>query len=301
MASKTSPSTIFDSARPLPEYVSEELECLQPNQVDEAAWLLADAFLNDSNNNDPSPQYSWIVAGLLLEEEDPPKAEEQELQSGSKRRKRQREALHWLFQKNLEIKLEHDAAMNRTTACRCAFRREPDQPPKMVCLFLLKNLSRININKKDEKIGESSKISTWTMLRNGMLWFPILFGWKVFYRLLVVKDYYDSINIEFLSSQDRPYRVLERMVVHPSMQGRGIGSYFLRKDLFGEDGNDNGSSCSNGEVGTNITACVLQTQEERNVAFYSRLGFEVVKKEVFGESHQPVPDCTNWLMVMTPS
>mmetsp|Transcript_21144 Transcript_21144/g.49939 ORF Transcript_21144/g.49939 Transcript_21144/m.49939 type:complete len:151 (-) Transcript_21144:1321-1773(-) len=118
----------------LPEHVSDTLEYLQPHQVEEAALLLADAFLDDA---DPSPQYSWIVEDLLLLLPETP---------GADKRRRQKEALSWLFRKNLEIQLEHDAALGRTTSCRCALRRPPNEPPTMVCFFVLKDVEGSNSN-----------------------------------------------------------------------------------------------------------------------------------------------------------
>lgn len=302
---KTSPGTTAASCsppKPLPEYVSDELEYLQPSQVDEAARLLADCFLDDSN---PSPQYSWIFEELLLTEEEEERApraagnHKEDPRIGSKRRSRQRDALRWIFRKNLEIELEHDAAQNRTTACRCSFRRKPNQPPEMVCFFILKDVQSPTTNnsgstdKKDGESGDGTKISTWTMLRNGILWFPILFGWRVFYRLLVVKNYFDTATLELLSSNHvvRSCRALERVVVHPSLQGKGVGTFFLRKAFFGE-GTDDGSAGNGNSGGGSV---ILHTQEERNVAFYSRLGFVVVKKD------RPFSGGTNWAMVMTSS
>jgi GNAT superfamily N-acetyltransferase len=316
---------------PLPPNVSEELEHLQPHQVGEAAALLVDAFLNDSDSHGPAPYYDWIFEELLLEDQkgtndDPPRP----------RRYYQRNALHWLFCKNLYVHLERDASENRKTACRCAFLREPDQPPKMICFFLLSS-HEVKVNDSSicfgakSFISTKSKISEWTMVRHGMLWFPVLFGWKAFHKLLVSKDFSDSLNEKYLLSRvnleshsssveitpalettesicrngsstgSLTYLLLERMVVHPSMHGKGIGSYFLRKALYSErqycDGVVTASTSDDSTVRT-YDFCLLQADKERNVGFYSRLGFNVVEKVDF-ETPRFAPGITSWLMVLS--
>ena len=42
---------------------------------------------------------------------------------------------------------------------------------------------------------------------------------------------------------------------------------------------------------------LLNTQEERNVQFYERLGFDVVQKQDMGGLY----GCTNWSMVRQPA
>eukprot|EP00536_Pseudo-nitzschia_multiseries_P009558 jgi/Psemu1/23560/gm1.23560_g len=266
----------------LPEHVSETLEYLQPHHIDEAATLLADSFLDDA---EPSPMYGWVVEDLLQLQ--------RQLLPGGDRRTRQREALRWLFRKNLEIQLEQDAASGIPTSCRCAFLRPPDEPSTMVCFFVLKKDAFGDgggEHGSNNSCDSSSQVSSWTMVRHGMLWFPILFGFRVMYRLLVVKDYYEGLNAKYSSATNehrcRPCWMLERMVVHHSVQKQGIGSYFLKRAL----GEQQDERCG---------CCLLQTQEERNVAFYSKLGFAVVKRDEFGDSNQPVPGCTNWLMART--
>lgn len=67
---------------------------------------------------------------------------------------------------------------------------------------------------------------------------------------------------------------LERMVVLPSRQGRGVGTWLLRGALKAE-----------GEV-RGESRTVLCTQEERNVSFYRKSGFHVVLEEVaYGVQH----------------
>jgi N-acetylglutamate synthase-like GNAT family acetyltransferase len=160
------------------------------------------------------------------------------------------------------------------------------------------------------------------MIRHGILRFPILFGWKTFYRLLLSNDSYETITEKYVLSRrnnlelDDPslysysYRVLERMAVHPSMHRKGIGSYFLRKALFSDhqshdDTNNDGSitsiggDCSKAVRNNDNSWCILQTDKEQNVAFFSKLGFTVAEKNVF-EPHRFSSSVTTWLMVLSP-
>jgi len=119
------------------------------------------------------------------------------------------------------------------------------------------------------------------IIKTGILWFPLKFGFRSFGRLLEADKNVKELKKRFLDAQgenlrerDR-YCTLERMTVHPSMQGRGVGNHYLKLALE--------------EIRRDF-GCLLQTRTERNVRFYSRLGFQVANK---GE---PAP----WLMVVLP-
>jgi GNAT superfamily N-acetyltransferase len=221
----------------LPEHLSE-LEYLRFDHVEEAAGLMAEAFLD-------WPTYCFIFEGMEEEE--------------------RRIALKWLFIKNLTIQLQNESSASGMA--RCAFIRKPGQPPRMVCSFLL------------AKPSVDNYISTWTIVKAGILWFPLKFGFRSFGRLLQADSQVKALKKRFLDAQGENliertrYCTLERMTVHPSMQGRGVGSYYL-KLAMGEIRRDYG--------------CLLQTRKELNVRFYEKLGFQVSNKD------EPAP----WLMVV---
>ncbi|CAL1140006.1 unnamed protein product [Cladocopium goreaui] len=97
-------------------------------------------------------------------------------------------------------------------------------------------------------------ISFWQMLQAGILKLLLIFGPSAFRRLLQAKAVEEGeINVE------GAYR-LERMVVEPSVQGKGIGTRALQLALAESDA-----------AGHPV---LLKTNEERNVTFYQRLGFE---------------------------
>lgn len=118
------------------------------------------------------------------------------------------------------------------------------------------------------------------MLRTGLLQAPFLFGPGVVKRLLSLKAEYERVEQEIIAAHgNAPVCRLERMVVHPDAQGMGIGSYALGLALKEADA-----------AGLPV---LLSTQEERNVRFYSRLGFEVVRTD----SHDAY---TSWAMLRQP-
>ncbi len=152
--------------------------------------------------------------------------------------------LTWLFARNLWIR--------RDSGCIRAVMVGGE----LVCTFMFVPPELIDV-------------SLFDMLRAGLLKLPLLFGLGRLKRLLRVKSLEEG-ELEGVKA----FR-LERMVVTPSMQGRGIGSRALKAAL--------------GEADAAGLPVVLTTNEERNVTFYSRLGFEVTRsatREIDGESYR---------------
>ena len=164
----------------------------------------------------------------------------------------QRRFLSWLFARNLWLR--------RDSGCNRAALLGGD----LVCTFMF----------VPPGIPD---VSLWDMVRAGLLKLPLLFGFGRLKRLLVAKDLEEG-ELEGTEA----FR-LERMVVAPAMQGRGVGTRALRAALSEADA-----------AGVPV---VLTTNEARNVAFYSRLGFEVLrsaKRSIEGESYQV------WVMARQP-
>lgn len=211
------------------EQPTSNLQELPPQCIDEAAKLAAAAFLH-------SPSYCYIFEGLT--------------------EAKRREALEWLFRKNFMIRLGGGVT-------RCAFVGD-----QMVCFFMLLTPS-------------SSEIGVWKMLRAGILQIIRRYGFRSLIRLLEVKAYHERVGSAFLSDLQRPVKhtggneleqtvrgwcQLERMVVHPAWQGRGIGSRCLCEALE--------EVTAQGWGGV-----TLSTQESKNVKFYERCGFGVMRSE----------------------
>ena len=117
------------------------------------------------------------------------------------------------------------------------------------------------------------------LVRWGFLGFPFRFGLGATARLLRLKSWFEAKEREIVG--DRKIAKLERVTVLPARQGRGVGSAALAAAMR--------------EADAEKLAVLLFTQEERNVRFYARLGFEVVADETC-----PVGDFRNWAMVREP-
>lgn len=152
---------------------------------------------------------------------------------------KQRQAgLKWLFERNIALQLP---------SARCAFANEAKKK-EMVCFFMMQQ--------------PHCQIAVWAMLTNGILAMPFLFGLQPFLRLLEVKNHHDVLD---KAHGGTALVHLERMVVKPGWQGKGVGSQCLRQGL---------QECTDREQGVMLT-----TQEEKNVNFYSRLGFKEVHRD----------------------
>jgi ribosomal protein S18 acetylase RimI-like enzyme len=104
-------------------------------------------------------------------------------------------------------------------------------------------------------------ISTFTMLRHGLLPFAFAHGRAAVKRLLWLKKTYDALEAE--AAQNRPHWYVHMMAVRPDQQGRGLGSRLLERLL--EETADRGTPLQ----------CVLTTHLRQNLVFYERAGFEL--------------------------
>lgn len=140
------------------------------------------------------------------------------------------------------------------------------------CFFIL-------INNHDAHFSFFEKLSF------GLYQLPFRFGLEVTLRLTAKSDWFDSLEQEIM--KDTPnYLHLQRMVVKVGKQGQGLGSKYLGKALR--------------EVADERQLPVfLGTQEEKNVTFYSRLGFEVVRM-VESPTNDPEYSYKTWFMVRQP-
>ena len=167
--------------------------------------------------------------------------------------------LDWMFSKNFLLRLDADC-------CRCTYNGQ-----QLVCFFMF------------TKPGTRHP-SLCDMLRVGLVAGLFAYGYSAVNRLLDTKNWFEKKERDILdarSAQSLGTEMirLERMTVLPAFQGQGIGSSSLGKALKEAD-----------DLGL---PCILGTQEEQNVRFYQKLGFEVVD-----ESMVPIGNgYTNWMMV----
>ena len=195
---RSAPRARASSVSPQPATVNvTPLQELPYEKIDEAAALAADAFIR-------SPGYCYIFEGLSVAQ--------------------RRRALKWLFVKNFTVR--HGSGV-----ARCAFA----EGGEMACFFMIQT-------------PESGEVGAWTMLRHGILDAVPRFGLRPFFRLLEVKGYHERLERAFVADQrkqqeaflkslgntelpgffdDEHWCSVERMVVHPDWQGRGVGSQCL--------------------------------------------------------------------------
>eukprot|EP00730_Choanoeca_flexa_P009934 TRINITY_DN14456_c0_g1_i1.p1 TRINITY_DN14456_c0_g1~~TRINITY_DN14456_c0_g1_i1.p1 ORF type:complete len:214 (+),score=22.47 TRINITY_DN14456_c0_g1_i1:85-642(+) len=128
------------------------------------------------------------------------------------------------------------------------------------------------------------------MAVNGLLQLPFLFGFSCVRRLLRVLDAEKKEAKSLWGSDVADKSIttyyLQNMVVHPKMQGRGIGSACLRKAL-----NDLRSKHGGRRVRVTLT-----TQKEENVRFYHRLGFETIRDVKYMDKSTDSLAYHNWFM-----
>ncbi len=166
------------------------------------------------------------------------------------------EALVWLFERNIAL-VQHASPLSDPTFCLFS------ASGSLLSFFWL--------------LPTAPPISLCSKVRAGLLWFPFLFGFAPFVRLLTMGAKIDSITRDVLlknipsASERRRTLILERMAVEPALQGRGVGSSCLKSALPPD---------------TSV-AVVLTTQLQGNVDFYSRLGFRVVHEQCIGAAADP--------------
>jgi ribosomal protein S18 acetylase RimI-like enzyme len=151
-------------------------------------------------------------------------------------------------------------------------------------------------------IAPATRPTLFELLCAGMALFPLRFGIAATFRLWRLMDWFERAQEDIwgdgesrsggdeeknhrangsLPSQplsgpfSRAHAIsLERMVVRPDCQGRGLGSALLRGTLA--------------EMRRDGQTVVLTTQDKRNVKFYSRLGFRVRSEREYNPSDSHV-------------
>lgn len=116
------------------------------------------------------------------------------------------------------------------------------------------------------------------LFRTGFITAVLFSGLRTFGRFLKMANYVEKVNKPILA---RPHWHLMMIGVEPSQQGKGLGGMLLQPMLARADAEG--------------LPCMLESGNERNLAFYKRLGFEVV-------AHHEIPNGGPqlWVMVREP-
>jgi ribosomal protein S18 acetylase RimI-like enzyme len=122
---------------------------------------------------------------------------------------------------------------------------------------------------------DKSEASEWSGITSGALGMAVEVGLGAVSRM-----WRFSRNAERVRGRRAPsdHWVLQTVGVDPKLQGKGYGSALLRSQLKILDRHD--------------TPCYLDTQSERNVPFYERLGFRVAQRSTLAGT-----EIVSWAMV----
>jgi ribosomal protein S18 acetylase RimI-like enzyme len=142
--------------------------------------------------------------------------------------------------------------------------------PKLVCFFMFPR-------------SDVPSSTLWQKITAGILYIPLRCGLNVFNRLMAASSHFDELFHKFLPET---HHELQRMVVDPEYQGRGIGSKCLKQALD--------------EADAHRLPVILSTQEEINVRFYQKLGFEITVEEKYSPSGQDTDAYNSWVMIRQP-
>ena len=111
-------------------------------------------------------------------------------------------------------------------------------------------------------------ITTRRAIRAGFLLTPVRIGLVQFFRSKKLEDVPMAAHAEIM--QQRPHLYLWGLAVDPQHQGQGTGTALLRTGLQ--------------RVDAQGMPCYLETHAEKNLAFYQKQGFEVVRSVKVPES-----------------
>jgi len=123
-------------------------------------------------------------------------------------------------------------------------------------------------------------ITTWRYVRAGYLPLPLKMGVKQFFTQTMKGDkLVHQVHEEIISG---PHWYLFIIAVDPDRQGRGIGTMLMQPGLEKAD--------------TQGLPCYVETHDERNVPFYLKHGFDLVRIELV-----PGSDLRFWCFLREPS
>lgn len=105
-----------------------------------------------------------------------------------------------------------------------------------------------------------TRMSMWRMIRSGAMKYGMKIGSAVIKKMATT---FKIIEEDRQSIINGPFFYLSVLGVHPDKQGTGLGTLMIQKMIENRLPN---------------IPLYLETESERNVTFYQKLGFEVVKK-----------------------
>jgi N-acetylglutamate synthase-like GNAT family acetyltransferase len=125
-----------------------------------------------------------------------------------------------------------------------------------------------------------TRISQWEYVQNGFLLTSLVMGPRDFKQSNDCEEFVGNIHTELM--KDRPHTYLWGLVVDPARKASGIGTALLQPVLQKAD--------------REKMPVYLETHDEKNVAYYRRHGFELIRADRIPKYDLPI-----WCMVREPS
>ena len=124
-----------------------------------------------------------------------------------------------------------------------------------------------------------TKISQSEYIQNGFLLTPLLLGFRDYVRSQECEKFVADTHEKIMG--DRPHYYLWGLTVDPIQKRKGIGTALLRPVIEKAD--------------VEKKPIYLETHDEKNVAYYQRMGFSLVRTDMF-----PKFDLAIWCMLREP-
>jgi GNAT superfamily N-acetyltransferase len=165
------------------------------------------------------------------------------------------EALEWLIYRNLWVH-KGETIVYRSTA-----RKSKEAKNEII--------GTCTISPPAKKMA-----STWEKIKLGLFKLPFLFGFDSLHRLMEVDSFFQKHSVYARNQQtaNLPMYNLHMMAVRKELRGKGYGSKIIKDCLEHQ--------CGDGLPGRNFSVA-LNTQTDRNVVFYQRLGFTILQSNIF--------------------
>ncbi|MCR4438379.1 MAG: GNAT family N-acetyltransferase [bacterium] len=166
---------------------------------------------------------------------------------------RRQEVLPWLFERLLTSVLDCGSVLTTPSLAAVALWLGPERP----------------------------SLPAWTLVRNGLVFLPLVCGFSAFLRFMAVAKGSERLHQRTLGGR---HWYLFAMGVEPSHQRHGVGRQLLDSMLLGADAEG--------------LPCYLDTTNRANIGYYERHGFVVAGKEKVAAARGT--ELTIWAMVRHP-
>jgi ribosomal protein S18 acetylase RimI-like enzyme len=124
-----------------------------------------------------------------------------------------------------------------------------------------------------------TKLSTWEYIQNGFLGAPFLLGFRNYRRSMDCETFVGNTHEKIMDS--RPHYYLWGLVVDPGQKRKGIGTALMQP--------------VNAKADADKKPIYLETHDEKNVAYYQRMGFDLVHTDRIQKYELPI-----WCMLREP-